>query len=180
MSFETAFTHTVGVEGKYSSNPADSGGETIWGITEALARAYGYTGGMRDMPLATAQTIYYRHVWAGLGLDLVDQASQKIAAEMFDTAVNCGRSVPVGYLQRALNLFNRQQVDYADVPVDGSCGTRTIAALRAFLAKRGARGEAVMLKALNCLQGARYFEIAERRPKDETFTFGWFDNRVAI
>lgn len=35
-NFEKAFTHTLGLEGKYSNNPHDTGGETMWGITKAL------------------------------------------------------------------------------------------------------------------------------------------------
>lgn len=32
----------LGLEGGYSTNPKDKGGETNWGITEATARAHGY------------------------------------------------------------------------------------------------------------------------------------------
>lgn len=42
--FEKAFTHTLGIEGSYSNNPNDTGGETMWGITKALAVHYGYSG----------------------------------------------------------------------------------------------------------------------------------------
>ena len=41
-NFEKAFTHTLGLEGKYSNNPNDTGGETMWGITKALTIRYGY------------------------------------------------------------------------------------------------------------------------------------------
>ena len=37
-------------EGGYANHPADKGGATCFGITEAVARAHGYTGGMRDLP----------------------------------------------------------------------------------------------------------------------------------
>ena len=35
-------------EGRYVNHPADRGGATCWGITEAVARAEGYVGAMRD------------------------------------------------------------------------------------------------------------------------------------
>jgi hypothetical protein len=35
-----------------------------------------------------------------------------------------------------------------------------------------------MLRALNALQGARYIDIAEGRPSQEAFTYGWFLHRV--
>ena len=33
-------------------------------------------------------------------------------------------------------------------------------------------------RALNCLQGAFYIELTERRQKDERFAYGWLLNRV--
>jgi hypothetical protein len=65
------------------------------------------------------------------------------------------------------------------VAVDGLAGARTIDALRGFLKAGGPQGEATMLKALNRLQGARYIELVEHRPKSEDFANGWF-SRVAI
>lgn len=180
MSFDQAFARTVGIEGGYSNNPADRGGETMWGITEAVARAHGYHGPMKDMPILAAKDIYRQSYWLLLHLDQVDAVSPAIAMEMFDTAVNCGPGVPVPFLQRALNAFNRQAKDYPDIPVDGLCGVQTVAALRAFLSLRGARGEKVMITALNAQQGVRYFEIVERRPDQEEFAYGWWDKRVVV
>ena len=37
-------------EGGYVHNPADRGGATRYGVTEAVARAHGYAGAMRDFP----------------------------------------------------------------------------------------------------------------------------------
>lgn len=179
MSFDQAFAHTVGLEGGYSNNPSDSGGETMWGITIAVARAHGYAGAMKEMPLSTAKQIYRERYWDLIHLGEVDKISPAIAAEMFDTGVNCGPGVPVPILQRALNLFNMQGKHYPDMAVDGLFGAMTASALRQFMQKRGTIGEKVLLAALNVLQGGRYFEIAERRPKDEDFAFGWFKNRIA-
>lgn len=40
----------IAIEGGYSNDPDDSGGETTWGVTERRARKFGYTGPMIDMP----------------------------------------------------------------------------------------------------------------------------------
>lgn len=37
----------LSLEGGYVNNPADRGGATNWGITEATARAFGYKGDTR-------------------------------------------------------------------------------------------------------------------------------------
>ncbi|API58490.1 hypothetical protein BSL82_03535 [Tardibacter chloracetimidivorans] len=73
--------------------------------------------------------------------------------------MNMGPKVASVFLQRSLNALNRQGRDYADLTVDGNVGPATCAALKAFITKRGDTGESVVLKALNCLQGARYIEL---------------------
>lgn len=166
-------------EGPYCNNKNDAGGETCWGITVAVARANGYNGPMRDMPPEVADAIYLREYFIHPGFSKVFLLSRPIAVELLDTGVNMGAGLPGPWLQRILNVMNRQGADYADVKVDGSIGPATLAALATFLQKRGADGEKVMLRALNCLQGARYIEIAERREASETFIFGWFSARIA-
>ena len=177
-TFDRALRYTLGIEGEYSDHPSDSGGKTRYGITEQKARAWGYTGSMSELPVSLAIRIYREDYWDIIRLDQVAELSEPVALEMFDTGVNCGIGVPVRFLQRMLNAFNRQQVDYPDIAVDGIMGRNTLAALRAFLTRRGKLGSQVLVEALNSLQGAFYTDLAERRPKDEDFMFGWFANRV--
>ena len=178
--FERAFKKLLGIEGEYSKHPADSGGATRWGVTEFLARRYGYTGEMQYLPLTMAQSIYRREFWERLRLDEIAQLSEAIAEEMFDTEVNTPAGTAIVFLQRSLNVLNREHQDYADLKIDGRMGPATIDALRAYLAKRGRMGETVLLRALNVLQGTHYIELAERRQKDEAFVLGWLLNRVRI
>ena len=179
-NFEKAFAHTLGLEGKYSNNPNDTGGETMWGITKALATHYGYSKPMREMPVDIAQKIYKVEFWDKLKLDEVAKMSPELAIEMFDTAVNMGGAVAVMFLQSCLNSFNRQGKLYADIKEDGAIGKTTIDTLHKYYATRGVDGVKVLLKAVNCLQGARYIELGQKRPQNEEFTFGWFNNRVSL
>lgn len=176
--FEKALKHTLGIEGGYSNDKRDSGGATRYGITEAKARAFGYEGDMRDLPLDLAMHIYKVDYWDIIRLDMVAEISEPLALEMFDTGVNCGVGVPVKMLQRALNVFNREGADYPDLVVDGLIGHNTLNVLRKFLTLRGKVGEDVLVECLNSQQGVYYMTLAERRPKDEAFMYGWFVNRV--
>jgi lysozyme family protein len=168
----------VGREGGYTNHPADRGGPTRWGVTEQVARAYGYRGDMRALPRETAEDIYRKRFWFGPKFDQVAKRYPRVAEELLDTGVNMGQTIAAGFLQRALNLLNREASDYPDIGVDGNIGPMTLHALDAFKAKRGAEGEAVLLKALDGFQVSRYADITEARPKNEAFFYGWIANRI--
>lgn len=170
----------IKVEGGYCNDPHDAGGETNYGITIATARANGYTGSMKDLPLSVAAIIYKKQYYYAPKLDKVEQISEAVAAELFDTGVNMGVGTAGKFLQRALNALNNQQKLYSDLVVDGGIGDKTIAALAAWIKAKGVSGEKVLVNALNCLQGARYIEIAEKNPTQETFVYGWLLQRVGI
>jgi len=169
-----------GKDGHYSNDPNDSGGETAWGVTERTARKHGWEGAMIDLPRPIAENIYEAEYWYDPGFFDVSTISMRVARELFDTGINCGTERACEWLQMALNGFNRQGKDYADIAEDFDIGPATLNALRAYLARRKARGEVVMLRYLNSQQGAFYAGLVRRRPKDEDFLFGWFDNRVVI
>ena len=169
----------IKIEGGYSDDVADSGGKTRYGITEAVARAYGYIGKMRKLPLHIAKDIYEKRYLKTIRFDEIATLSELIAKELADTSVNMGAPRAGEFLQRSLNVLNRNGRDYPDLRVDGKIGNKTLIALRAYLNKRGIAGERVLYKMLNALQGAFYVKLAERRSKDERFVYGWFRTRVA-
>jgi lysozyme family protein len=166
-------------EGGYVANPADKGGPTCFGISEVVARANGYRGPMRQLPREEAAAIYKRLYWLRPRFDEIARRSPRIAAELFDTGANMGPAVAVTFLQRALTALNRGGKDYPDLVPDGRIGERTLAALDSFLNLRGkTSGETVLLRALEALQGERYLRLAERRPANEAFLYGWLANRI--
>lgn len=112
-SFDDAFVALMGNEGGYSNNPADPGGETMWGITSRVARANGYTGDMRLLPQSVAKQIAKMVYWDPY---YCDQFDPRVAFQVFDAAYNGGK--PATWLQTA-----------AGVDVDGHIGPETIAAV---------------------------------------------------
>ncbi len=178
--FDEAFSDLLSVEGGYSDHKDDRGGKTNYGITEVVARAHGYTGDMKDLTQTQARAIYKAQYWDTLRLDDIAALSWPVAAELFDTGVNMGVGVAGKFLQRALNALNRQGADFQDLTVDGVVGPMTVASLKTYLGKRGDKGDDVLLRALNALQGVRYIEIAEGRPDNESFVHGWFLQRVVL
>lgn len=166
-------------EGGYVNDTADSGGETMHGITVAVARENNYHGPMEQLPRALAFDIYAARYWDPLKLDQVEQIAGPIAEEMADTAVNMGVGRAGTFLQRSLNVLNDSQAHYGDIAVDGDVGNRTMEALSSFIALRGSDGIIVLHRMLNALQGAFYVELAERREKDERFIYGWYRARVS-
>ncbi len=165
-------------EGNYINHPADRGGPTRYGISEVVARQQGYRGAMRALPREEAAAIYRRLYWQRPGFDRVNQRSRRIAEELFDTGVNMGPAVASTFLQRALTPLNRNASDYPDLVPDGAIGAATLNALDQFLTLRGRNGESVLLRALEAMQGERYIRLAERRPANEAFLYGWLANRI--
>ena len=78
-------------EGGFANHPADKGGATCFGITEAVARAHGYMGAMSNLPREEAATIYRRLYWLRPRFDQVAKRSARIASELFDTASTWAR-----------------------------------------------------------------------------------------
>ena len=163
-------------EGGYVNDPRDSGGETNYGITVGTARRFGYLGPMKELTYAQAYHIYAEQYWNPLKLDDISIHSEKIAEEIADTAVNMGVRRAGLFLQRSLNVLNRNQRLYDDVALDGNIGPASLRAFNKYIVRRD---EIVLFRMLNCLQGAFYVELAERRKKDERFVYGWFLNRIS-
>ena len=178
MTIESMIETTIGKEGDYSNHPADRGGPTRWGITEAVARKHGYKGDMRVLPRTTAVAIYRQEYAIKPGFAAVAEISPSVGEELFDTGVNMGPSVPALWFQQLLNGLNNSGKLYADIREDGDIGPASLAAFRAYRKARGAEADDVMRAGLDCLQGARYVELARGRPANEAFLYGWLRTRI--
>lgn len=117
MTFDEAFDRLMQNEGGYVNHPSDPAGETMWGVTKAVARENGYTGDMSSLPKALAKQIAHKDYWLPCGADKYDGA---IGYQVFDAAYNHGIKRAVKFLQRATGSSD-----------DGIVGPKTIAAVNA-------------------------------------------------
>lgn len=167
-------------EGVYSNDPDDVGAETFRGIARAFwpgwqgwqaidaCRRYADFPACVERPafvakLAPAVTDFYaEHFWQPIRGDLM--ASQPVANEVFEQAVNLGVGLAGRNLQLALNALNRGGKDWPDLGVDGRIGNGTLGALAVAVKRR----EAQVVKALNVFQGYHYLTS-----RHEKFVAGW-------
>lgn len=161
-------------EGGFSNHPSDRGGPTMYGITEAVARAHGYKGPMHQLPIALAQEIYAQTYYYKPRFHEVAKHSQLLAEELLDTGVNMGVELPVRFLQSWLNGLQEP----FNLQIDGRLGPLTLNRLRVYLNQRGKLGEQVLFMALNCSQAVRYLSLTETRERNRDFLFGWLRARV--
>lgn len=115
-TFDRCFDLLIDNEGGYVNDPNDPGGETMWGVTEEVAREHGYMGPMKEMPQMIAMGIYQKRYW----LPWMDNAPMPLAFELFDCAVNCGAGTAAKLLQKTLGVAQ-----------DGVVGPKTMAAASA-------------------------------------------------
>lgn len=191
MSFEAAYKKVHNIEGGYVNDPIDSGGETFAGIARNFHRNWAgwqlvdqikashprhrwNVEMLGNVELMNAVRGFYKRkfwdVWKG---DQVNTISERVAEEIYECGVNMGYRIAVKFLQRALNLLDRN--GSSDIAVDGIVGPATLARLEAYMP----RDEKVLLGMLNVLQGYRYIEIMESRPTQERYARGWF-RRVTL
>lgn len=177
----------TGVEGGYVNDPDDLGKETNFGVTKTTAEdpefrdlwtKHNWNGDMRTMPKALAFDIYVRGWWDKMQLDTILSINPTLADRVFDFAINAGRENCGKSLKRVLNVLNRAQQDYEDLPVDtGTVGAKTMAALKAYVAKNGVDASDKLTMMMFSMQNYHYVAISEAREKNEKFTNGWV-NRV--
>jgi len=155
--FLDSFRTLIGFEGEYSTQPADRGGETKYGISK---KSYPNRD-IANLTLEDAKAIYYVDFWHALRLDEVED--DQVAFEIFDTAVNCGTRTAARIAQKALKFLGSR------LEVDGIMGTRTISAINTWI-----RHDPELLhKALNGYQFIHYAKIIEADESQLAFSRGW-------
>jgi lysozyme family protein len=188
--FEIALSKTLKHEGLYSNDKNDFGGETFrgisrryhpmwegWKIIDKLTSHTQLSGRLKkhaDLNMAVSK-FYQEHFWHPLCAEQIN--SQKIANEIFDTAVNLGVTRAVIFLQRALNLLNNNGKRWGNIITDGKIGIKTLHKIAICSHKKDYIND--LLKIMNILQGAYYIKRMQLNETQEKFARGWL-NRVSI
>lgn len=158
--FEKAYEDVLNYEGGYINHPSDSGGATRYGITQRVAREFGYYGDMRHFPLDKSKEIYYQRYWKEPNFDLIDD--EEISIELFEQGVNMGTVISILNLQRTYNLLSDKLIK-----VDGILGSNTAGAINKY------RYPDDIFLWLNIYQGMRYINLANSNSKLKDFIRGW-------
>ena len=147
--------------GAYTNDPADRGGPTRWGVTQATL------AGWRGHPVSAAEVealsedeakaIYRAEYLQRPGLSLI--VNDALRALVFDAAVNHGPHQAIELLQRALGIRE-----------DGIIGSVTLAALPHLDAQR------LGMKFLH-QRAVCYARIVQHDPTQARFLAGW-TNRI--
>lgn len=186
--FQTSYMITNQIEGGYANDKDDRGGETyrgrarnfhphlpMWKIIDSMKSR-------KDFPkcLDTNEELQrlveqsYKDIeWTGIKGEEI--SNQVIANEVYDNAVNMGVPKSAEYLQRTINVLNRNQRLYPDIKVDQNIGEKTIEALNVCIKENGVKR---VLNVINGFQVSHYLSLMEKNRTQEKYV-GWFD-RVEI
>jgi lysozyme family protein len=170
VSVEAMIGDVIRREGGFVDHPADRGGPTKFGITQAaLSRQLGRAATAAEvegLSLDQARQIYRRDYYQG---PRIDRLPERIQPFVFDSAVNHGPGRAIAFVQQVCNLAG-----FGELVVDGVCGPLTI---------RAAHDAAWAMKdwLLAALVEERrnfYQAIARADPSQAVFLEGWL-NRLA-
>ncbi|NOW44123.1 lysozyme family protein [Novosphingobium sp. SG751A] len=169
-------------EGGYVNNKLDRGGATRWGVTEKVARQWGYLGDMRSFPkhCSAAEPVCADQIYAGSymadpgALAIID-LSPAITAELVDTGVNMGSQRPLPWFREGLNALGGFRLPVTSARL-GSADVRALAGLRA--RKGGLWTCVAMLDYLDARQRQRYDAIVRNNPSQQVFYQGWISLRI--
>lgn len=168
-NFLNAAKIVLGVEGGLSDHPADKGGRTNLGVTQAtLTRARKIIPGLPekvdDLTQPQALSIYEVLYWneAKCG-----EMPPPVDFLVFDASINCGTGGGAKQLQRALNKMG------ANIKVDGATGPLTLNALNTAFQSNPSR----IVYLINVERVRWHNDIISRDKTQLVFINGWL-NRI--
>lgn len=195
-TFDKACSKTLNLEGVYSYDHNDPGGETAFGI----ARKYhpDWAGwevidqmkntypnhetfvtalNMSDKLNVLVKDWYKKEFWNPFQLDNIKD--EKLAFEIFDQSVNLGRKQTTLFIQRSCNALNNNYIFGPDLAVDGLIGPSTRSRLQSI--GNDPRYTECLRKALDGLQTSHYVNLGLKTSSPTNYRKymrGWLINRV--
>ncbi len=118
--FEDAYTILSPIEGFYSNDPDDPGGETKYGISK---RQYPHLD-IKNLTPERAKSIYLSDYWFKFKCNEI--VNQTLAVKLFLAVVNINANRAIKLLQRACNNLG------AELVLDGVIGSKTIGWINGF------------------------------------------------
>lgn len=172
------------IEGGYTNDSIDLGGETNHGITVGLAMAYrktlterfGWDLDMKNLTTEMAYHLYSREFWHTMHLNVIATYSKALAKSMFRWGLKSGSDEPVTSLQETLNCLNNRGQLWDNIAVDGIYGRNTKGAIDSLVEHRGLDDAMFVLTGqMNADQMHYMKHITLRRPKEknEKYYYGW-------
>ncbi len=189
-SFEVAYLPTSKIEGGYSNDKDDAGGETIFGLTrrdypkfsgwakvdnykslyKPSSNAINKINADEELKSDVAE-VFKDNYWDTFRGDSL--INQDVANSVFDTGINMGAETSRIMLQQALNFCNTNGTDYFDLVEDGIIGSKTLTVLN------NHKHIYDVFNTYNILRGERYLNIMRKNRTQEKFWRSWL-SRIRI
>lgn len=168
-------------EGDYADVKGDRGGRTMYGVTEAVMRDWGYAGHPRDFPKhcgagapVCADLVYTTGYIDRPGYRPMAAIEPAVLFELVDSAVLHGPARASGWFQGSLN-----GICGAGLKVDGKVGPATIAAYKSCQYRLGKVKLCIAtLDAMDAGQLRLFDKIVLRDPSQVKFYRGWTRHRI--
>jgi len=150
-------TDIIEIEGGYSNDSVDAGGETKYGISK---RSYPLLD-IKNLTIPKAMDIYIRDFWNPAKLSYIKD--QTTANLVFRFIVNAGMITAVKRLQESLNTF---VPIISAVRVDGIMGSETLQAIDTVRSIR-------LQDTFRVATCRHYLELVLKKPSQEKYLKGW-------
>jgi len=152
--WEKAIAFVLKMEGGYTNDPVDKGGETNYGISK---RSYPNLD-IKNLTVEAAREIYHSDFWLACSCD---DLPTPFAISVFDAAVNQGTTPAKRMLQMALG-----------VEVDGVIGPKTLAA--------AAQVDSYRIKKYLAERLVRYQNTIVKDNSQQKFAMDWFYRVISL
>jgi len=155
-TFDEIITHVLADEGGYVNDPADTGGETKYGISK---KQYPNLD-IKNLSLDAAKEIYKRDYWDKYQCEKIPDSLKYV---YFDMCVNMGGKRAVLILQQAAYCKG-----YHDLKVDGILGPITLKSIND-----------LTIESIQAYRVLFYAQLAVRMPEQSKFLYGWCKRAVS-